>query len=326
VTSGINERPYLSIGEVLGLLLEEFPDVTISKIRFLESQGLIEPERTSSGYRKFFDADIERLRVILREQRENFLPLRVIRDRLETGEIDDSGAITMPIDPTGPATIAPVPAVAVPEPPETSSAHPDNVSQLHRGIRNVRVNGHDDDTDGVEFDDPTGSVHPEAADLVTARHPAAQARPLVAVRDEQPDPTPTGMLLRSEAPVELLSRAELCRTVGITAEQLEQLESYGLVAPRGTGSNATFTSGDLAIVRAAFGFLERGIDARHLRGWRQSAEREVGLFEQRILPLLRQRNPQARHDAVQLVTELADLGADLRLALVVAMLRPHLES
>ena len=345
MTSGINERPYLSIGEVLGLLLEEFPDVTISKIRLLESQGLIEPERTSSGYRKFFDADIERLRVILREQRENFLPLRVIRDRLETGEIDDSGAITLPLDPTGPtvavsqpahmavaspaaATRSPSPAASpspAPAPATPVIGNPDNVSQLHRGIRNVRVNGHDDDTDGVEFDDPTGSVHPDAAHLVTARHPAAQARPLVAVRDEQPDPTPTGMLLRGEAPVELLSRADLCTTVGITPEQLEQLESYGLVAPRGTGSNATFTSGDLAIVRAAFGFLQRGIDARHLRGWRQSAEREVGLFEQRILPLLRQRNPQARHDAVQLVTELADLGADLRLALVVAMLRPHLE-
>ena len=79
----LSERPYLSIGEVLGLLLDEFPDVTISKIRFLESQGLIEPERTASGYRKFYDPDVERLRVILREQRENFLPLRVIRDRLD---------------------------------------------------------------------------------------------------------------------------------------------------------------------------------------------------------------------------------------------------
>ena len=55
--------PHLSIGEVLGLLLEEFPDVTISKIRFLESQGLIDPERTPSGYRKFFDDDVELLRV-----------------------------------------------------------------------------------------------------------------------------------------------------------------------------------------------------------------------------------------------------------------------
>ena len=81
----MQERPYLSIGEVLGLLLEEFPDVTISKIRFLESQGLIDPERTASGYRKFYDNDVDLLRVILREQRENFLPLRVIRDRLESG-------------------------------------------------------------------------------------------------------------------------------------------------------------------------------------------------------------------------------------------------
>ncbi|MCB9393897.1 MAG: MerR family transcriptional regulator [Acidimicrobiaceae bacterium] len=96
MTNGINERPYLSIGEVLALLLEEFPDVTISKIRFLESQGLIEPERTASGYRKFFDADIERLRIILREQKENFLPLRVIRDRLDSGAIDDSGGIAAP--------------------------------------------------------------------------------------------------------------------------------------------------------------------------------------------------------------------------------------
>ena len=92
----MSERPYLSIGEVLGMLLEEFPDVTISKIRFLESQGLIDPERTASGYRKFYDADVDRLRVILREQRENFLPLRVIRDRLESGQIDDSGALTPP--------------------------------------------------------------------------------------------------------------------------------------------------------------------------------------------------------------------------------------
>src|SRR4051794_15523205 len=83
---------YLSIGEVLGLLLEEFPDVTISKIRFLESQGLIEPERTPSGYRKFFDDDVELLRVILREQREKFLPLRVIKDRIDSGQIETRDA------------------------------------------------------------------------------------------------------------------------------------------------------------------------------------------------------------------------------------------
>ena len=77
---------HLSIGEVLSLLQSEFPDVTISKIRFLESQGLIDPERTPSGYRKFYEPDIERLRWILVQQRENFLPLKVIKDRLSSAD------------------------------------------------------------------------------------------------------------------------------------------------------------------------------------------------------------------------------------------------
>src|SRR4026209_240928 len=74
---------HLSIGEVLAQLRDEFPDVTISKIRFLESQGLIDPERTPSGYRKFYAPDLERLRWILFQQREHFLALRVIKERLD---------------------------------------------------------------------------------------------------------------------------------------------------------------------------------------------------------------------------------------------------
>ncbi|HEY6474010.1 MAG TPA: MerR family transcriptional regulator, partial [Acidimicrobiales bacterium] len=85
------ERTHLSIGEVLSLLREEFPDVTISKIRFLESQGLVDPERTPSGYRKFYDHDVDRLRWILRQQREHFLPLKVIRGRLSEGADRPSG-------------------------------------------------------------------------------------------------------------------------------------------------------------------------------------------------------------------------------------------
>ena len=87
----MNERHYLSIGEVLGLLLEEFPDITISKIRFLESQGLIEPERAASGYRRFYDVDIDRLRFILREQKDHYLPLKVIKDRLGSDPTPDNG-------------------------------------------------------------------------------------------------------------------------------------------------------------------------------------------------------------------------------------------
>ena len=82
MTRAPTDRSHLSIGEVLSLLQEEFPDVTISKIRFLESQGLLDPERTPSGYRKFYEADIDRLRWILRQQKEHLLPLGVIKDRL----------------------------------------------------------------------------------------------------------------------------------------------------------------------------------------------------------------------------------------------------
>ncbi len=76
-------RPSMSIGEVLGLLRPDFPDVTISKIRFLEEQGLVEPERTASGYRKFTHEDVERLRYVLSPQRDHYLPLRVIREHLD---------------------------------------------------------------------------------------------------------------------------------------------------------------------------------------------------------------------------------------------------
>jgi hypothetical protein len=124
---------------------------------------------------------------------------------------------------------------------------------------------------------------------------------------------------------ELYDASEVCELAGITAEQLDDLRSFSLVAPRGTGAAATFTGDDLAVAQAAAGFLARGIDARHLRSWRQSAEREAGLYEQRILPLLRQRNPQSREDAVTLLAELADLGAELRQALMTGLLRQHLD-
>ena len=75
-------RNYQSIGEVLVSVKTEFPDITISKIRFLEAEGLIEPERTPSGYRKFYGHDVDRLKSILRMQRDEYLPLKVIKERL----------------------------------------------------------------------------------------------------------------------------------------------------------------------------------------------------------------------------------------------------
>jgi len=76
-------RAYLSIGEVLTRLRVEFSDITISKIRFLESEGLIEPQRTPSGYRKFTTNDLERLRFVLLAQRDQYLPLKVIKENLD---------------------------------------------------------------------------------------------------------------------------------------------------------------------------------------------------------------------------------------------------
>jgi len=83
----------MTIGEVIAALRDEFPDVTVSKVRFLESQGLLHPGRSESGYRQFGPADIERLKFILTQQRDHFLPLKVIKSRLtlwERGEdLDD---------------------------------------------------------------------------------------------------------------------------------------------------------------------------------------------------------------------------------------------
>ena len=76
-------RAYLSIGEVLSKLRGDFPDVTISKIRFLEAEGLIDPQRTPSGYRKFTSIDLDRLRYVLAAQRDQYLPLRVIKENLD---------------------------------------------------------------------------------------------------------------------------------------------------------------------------------------------------------------------------------------------------
>ncbi|WP_280469853.1 MerR family transcriptional regulator, partial [Nocardia brasiliensis] len=99
----------MSIGSVLDLLRPDFPDVTISKIRFLEAEGLIRPERTPSGYRRFSVADCERLRFVLTAQRDQYLPLKVIKEQLEA---IDSGAASR----GGPGTPARTPTRPPPDP------------------------------------------------------------------------------------------------------------------------------------------------------------------------------------------------------------------
>lgn len=96
-------KVFMSIGDVVTALKEEFPEVSVSKIRFLEAAGLIDPERTASGYRKFYGNDVARLKYILRLQRDQFVPLKVIRQRLE--HFDPADDPSMPSD--GERTIPP---------------------------------------------------------------------------------------------------------------------------------------------------------------------------------------------------------------------------
>jgi DNA-binding transcriptional MerR regulator len=115
-TAAAPDGALLSIGAVLGRLREEFPEVTISKIRFLEAEGLVEPQRTPSGYRKFAAPDVERLAYVLRVQRDHYLPLRVIKEHLaglDRGEqhvlpaLGGDGPAVIPAQPQGGPAPAP---------------------------------------------------------------------------------------------------------------------------------------------------------------------------------------------------------------------------
>jgi DNA-binding transcriptional MerR regulator len=108
-------RAYLGIGEVLARLRAEFPDISVSKIRFLESEGLIEPARSPSNYRMFDAEDIERLRYILTAQRDQYLPLRVIKERLVPPSAGDSPAAAGAA--SGPADGQPAPGHAATDAP-----------------------------------------------------------------------------------------------------------------------------------------------------------------------------------------------------------------
>jgi DNA-binding transcriptional MerR regulator len=100
-------RGYLGISEVLAQLRGDFPDISVSKIRFLETEGLIAPARSPSGYRRFGSADVDRLRYILSAQRDQYLPLRVIKERLARPDPPAEPGLTGPARPAGPAGTAP---------------------------------------------------------------------------------------------------------------------------------------------------------------------------------------------------------------------------
>jgi DNA-binding transcriptional MerR regulator len=233
-------RVRLNIGEVLDRLRPDFPGVTIPKIRFLEDKGLVKPERTPSGYRKFSAEDVDRLRYVLRMQRDHYLPLRVIGEHLSA---IDRGLQPPPIDPLVPT----VPKVALA-------------------------------ADGL----------PSAESFTRRDH----------VR---------------------LSRKELLKIAEIPDELLTQLEQYGLVTARtGTGH---YDTDALVIATTARELAEFGFEPRHLRAFKTSADREVGLVEQVVAPQKRGRDASARARAEDTVSEIAALSVRLHATLVKAGLR-----
>ena len=288
------ERAYKSIGEVLGLLLEEFPNVTISKIRFLESQGLIEPERTASGYRKFSDAEVDRLRYILREQETNYLPLRVIRDRL-----DESGSLVR--DPSNAISQLP------------RALRESSVVDVSEELPRVRVIA-----PAVTFDE-TGDIEivDESVTRASERvHPAARRsslRPATApARETFPSPSSSPVSTSSG----LKSQQELLLSSGLSVEDVALLEQYGLIASAHAAGETLYDSAAQEVCSLARLFLDQGIEIRHLKSWRLAAEKEAALFEQRLLPLLRQRNPAAREQSMEILDSLLSSAGALRNVLV----------
>jgi DNA-binding transcriptional MerR regulator len=268
-------RPHLSIGEVLALLQPEFPDVTISKIRFLESQGLIDPERTPSGYRKFYEDDLGRLRWILTQQRDHFLPLKVIKERLGAADADGRAPAEGPVRPA-PAAAA---ASSLPAPSPSHAV-------------------------------PTAGDRAALADALARR--AAQR----AGEARAPKHAAGGGVLDAGVSDTSLTTAELAAAAGIAERDVERLASFGLIAGREIGKDTVYDGDALVVARLAGSFLERGLEPRHLRMFKVAAEREASVYEQLVLSLTRQRDPDARAQAEARLGELADLGHALRSALL----------
>jgi DNA-binding transcriptional MerR regulator len=188
------ERTYLSIGDVLSLLKGEFPDITISKIRFLESQGLLDPERTPSGYRKFYEEDVDRLRWILRQQRENFLPLKVIKGRLGanggmSANRESAGAIVGVALQEGPGERAHQEVMAGPDQPAHQAAGPpgprDEGTEPERSAPERRP-GEPPPSARMS----AGISSPSTAPSSTSRSPLGVARPAGADRPGADEPSP----------------------------------------------------------------------------------------------------------------------------------------
>ena len=306
----MSEQAHLSIGEVLAELRDEFPDITISKIRFLESQGLVNPERTPSGYRKFYDADLVRLRWILHQQKEHFLPLKVIKERLDQLPPGDEALLDpAPATDLDVRTEIPVDEALAPRPEPAPVPAPAMAPAPARTAAPARAPA------------PAPAPAPASAAQSTARSTPRRAP----VRKRAPAFAPD-LPLDADASDDIVapasgdgySRDELAKAAGLEPAQVAELEDFGLIAPsrQGATGDAEYDDDGLEVAKVAAGFFGRGVEARHLRMYRNHAEREAVLFGQVLMPFVRQRNPEARARMQEELVELAALGRRLRAVLL----------
>jgi len=245
VTDG-PERPgtvaVLAIGQVLRRLRDEFPDISISKIRFLESEGLVEPDRAPSGYRRFSETDVERLRFVLRAQRDQYLPLKVIKDQL--ADLDRG--------------VAP--------PGRTQGGGDTGTSPGAQRAEEVAARGAGDFGHAAAFAPPQGNVR--------------------------------------------LTEDELREAAGLDFDALRQLQEYRLL-PRAAGGH--YDEVAVAIAATAARLATYGLQPRHLRAFKMAADREIGMFEQLLIPLRRTGNTEAAGETLR---ELAALSVRMHALLV----------
>ncbi|MCB1246836.1 MAG: MerR family transcriptional regulator [Acidimicrobiia bacterium] len=223
-----------TIGEVINLLRDDFADVSVSKLRFLESKGLVKPDRSTSGYRIFTDDDVRRIRYVLSEQRDHYLPLKVIKSKLTAWEHGEESPV----------------APEKGSPPEAYFA-----------------------SSGVS-----------------------------------------------------LSVAELKRSSGLADDQVAALMKEGILEPvELPDGSLTFTDADLMVAKAAHRLLVRGLEVRHLRGIRLSADRLTDLLGQLVAPMLRHRNPDNQRKSEEILADTSQAAAIVQETMVRSRLRKLLE-
>ena len=280
-----------SIGEILDDLRGDFPDISVSKIRFLESQGLISPERSPSGYRQFTDADLELLRWILRQQRDHYLPLKVIRRRLKEG---DGPAREVDVAPSTGATGAPSTTA--------SAGSAGSTAGSRAAAASVAV-----DQARLTLPDP-----PPADDDVwlvsDGPDPAATAAPVPA----GPSAGPPADDLWPAGPGMFYSRDDIRKEAGLDEKGMSELEAFGLLPAAGADG---FGPEALRIAQIAATFFAHGVEARHLRMYKRFAEQEAAFLSQ-VVPTAGAKDPGAADRAATALTELARLGAALRLSML----------